>query len=196
MKKIMILNLMMLILCSCSTNVKRLAPEAVTDLSGKWNDTDSRVVSEEMINDISNQPFIANKLKKSGIKPTIIVGNIRNLTSEHIQTGTFIKDLEKYLTNSGLVRLVANPYERGQIRAERQDQKQWSRPETQKKLKAETGADYILIGSIKTIFENEGRTTIKFYQVNLELIDLQSNEKNWIGSKKIKKQVKKPLIKW
>ncbi len=196
MKKIIMLNLMALVLCSCSTNVKRLNTDTVTDLSGKWNDTDSKVVSEEMINDISNQSFIENKLKNSGKKPTIIVGNIRNLTSEHIQTGTFVKDLEKYLTNSGQFRLVANPYERDQLRSERLDQKQWSRPETQKKLKAETGADYILIGSIKKIFDNEGRTTIKFYQVNLELIDLESNEKNWIGSKKIKKQVKKPFLRW
>ena len=136
MKKIIMLNLMALVLCSCSTNVKRLNTDTVTDLSGKWNDTDSKVVSEEMINDISNQSFIENKLKNSRMKPTIIVGNIRNLTSEHIQTGTFVKDLERYLTNSGQVRLVANPYERNQLRAERQDQKQWSRPETQKKVES------------------------------------------------------------
>ena len=52
------------------------------------------------------------------------------------------------------------------------------------------------LSSIKTIFETENRTTVKFYQVDLELIEMQTNEKQWIGSKKIKKQVKKPFFRW
>ena len=190
------LLLLTLFVTGCATDVERLDPTEITDLTGKWNDTDSREVSEEMIQDISTQSFMGIYAAKFGHKPTVIVGNIRNLSSEHIQTGTFIKDLERELTNSGRVIFVANPYERGQLRTERKEQQEWARPETRKQMHAETGADFMLIGSIKTIFETENRTTVKFYQVDLELIELQTNEKHWIGSKKIKKQVKKPFFRW
>lgn len=196
MKITCLLLLLTFFVTGCATDVERLDPTEITDLTGKWNDTDSREVSEEMIQDISTQSFMGIYAAKFGHKPTVIVGNIRNLSSEHIQTGTFIKDLERELTNSGSVIFVANPYERGQLRTERKEQQQWARPETRKKVRAETGADFMLIGSIKTIFETENRTTVKFYQVDLELIELQTNEKQWIGSKKIKKQVKKPFFRW
>lgn len=196
MKAICALLLLTLVVTGCVTDVERLDPTEITDLSGKWNDTDSREVSEEMIKDLSTRPFIGIYAAKLGHKPTVIVGNIRNLSSEHIQTSTFIKDLERELTNSGRVIFVANPYERNQLRTERKEQQDWARPETRKQMRAETGADFMLIGSIKTIFDTENRTTVKFYQIDLELIELQTNEKQWIGSKKIKKQVKKPFFRW
>ena len=196
MKIIYSLLLLTLFITGCATDVERLDPTEITDLSGKWNDTDSREVSEEMIDDLSTRPFIGIHAAKFGHKPTVIVGNIRNLSSEHIQTSTFIKDLERELTNSGRVIFVANPYERGQLRTERKEQQDWARPETRKQMRAETGADFMLIGSIKTIFDTENRTTVKFYQVDLELIELQTNEQAGIGAKKIKKKVKKPFFRW
>ena len=37
---------------------------------------------------------------------------------------------------------------------------------------AETGADYMLQGGIKTIIDQEGKESVKFYQVDLELVHL------------------------
>jgi hypothetical protein len=43
----------------CATQVKRVGVEEVKDLSGAWNDTDSRLVSEEMIRDSLNGGWIS-----------------------------------------------------------------------------------------------------------------------------------------
>ena len=196
MKKLFPILLTALIFTGCATRVDRLDPAEITDLSGRWNDSDSRLVSEEMIQDIALRPFAADYAAKHGHTPVIIVGTVRNLSNEHIETLTFIKELERELINSQRLTFVANPVERGSLREERVEQQQWARAETRKKVRAETGADFMLIGSIKTIFDAENRTTVKFYQVDLELIELETNEKVWIGSKKIKKKVKKPLLRW
>ncbi|MEK7672071.1 MAG: penicillin-binding protein activator LpoB, partial [Bacteroidota bacterium] len=119
----------------------------------------------------------------------VIVGTVRNRTSEHISTTTFIKNLERELLNSGKVSFVANKEERQEIREERADQQENASAETMKKFQQETGADYMLRGDITTIVDQEGGDKVKFYQVNLELVDLQSNRKVWIGEKKIKKLV-------
>ena len=180
----------------CKTKVKRVSTEETIDLSGRWNDTDSQLVSAEMIADLAGRPWIEEYTARNGRKPVVIVGTVRNKSSEHIETETFTKDLERELINSGRVSFVANPLERGELRAERKEQQTWAREETQKRLAAETGADYMLQGSIKTIIDKEGKEEVKFYQVDLELVHLETNEKAWIGDKPIKKYVKKSRMKW
>ncbi|MBT8341666.1 MAG: penicillin-binding protein activator LpoB, partial [Desulfatitalea sp.] len=51
-------------------------------------------------------------------------------------------------------------------------------------------ADYMLKGAINTITDRVEGKEVRYYQVNLELIDIESNRKVWIGDKKIKKLVK------
>lgn len=186
-----------LLLCGCgTTKVDRMAVEDVKDLSGRWNDTDSQLVSEEMIRDCINRPWVSEYAAKENRKPVVIVGTVRNLSSEHIETLTFTTDLERELINSGKVKFVANPLQRLELRQERKEQQAFAREETAKRLAAETGADYMLKGAIKTISDREGRQEVKFYQVDLEMMHIETNEKVWIGSKKIKKYVKKARFNW
>lgn len=182
--------------CKTKTKVKRVGAEEQIDLSGRWNDSDSQDVSAEMIADISTRPWVEDFTAKNGKKPVVIVGTIRNKSSEHIETETFSKEFERELINNGRVTFVANKNERGEIRGERTEQQTWSTAETQKRLAAETGADFMLQGGIKTIMDKEGKQEVKFYQVDMELVNLESNEKVWMGSKKIKKLVKKSRMSW
>ena len=177
--------------CS-TTTVKRVEVDEQIDLSGKWNDTDSQLVSAEMIDDCTHQRWVGDFKSENGRVPVVIVGAIKNCSHEHINTMVFIKDLERQLLNSGRVKFVASKDERGQVRAEREDQqKGYTDPATIKKIGKETGADFILIGSINTIKdETKGRYVI-LYQTNLELIDIETNQKVWIGQKYLKKVVKK-----
>jgi uncharacterized protein (TIGR02722 family) len=183
-------------LTGCKTKVERVTVDETIDLSGRWNDTDSQLVSAEMIADIASRSWIEEYTSRNGKKPVVIVGTIRNKSSEHIETETFTKDLERELINNGRVTFVANKAERGELREERKEQQTWSREETQKRLAAETGADYMLQGSIKTIIDQEGKESVKFYQVDMEVVHLETNEKVWVGDKKIKKYVKKRSVKW
>ncbi len=178
-----------------STKVERVAVDETIDLSGRWNDSDSQKVSKEMITDLASRPWIEQYTAQHGKKPVVIVGPVRNLSSEHIATEPFTKDLERELINSGRIKFVANPTERNPLREERRQQQTWATEETQKRLAAETGADYMLIGSINTIIDQEGRESVKFYQVNLELIHLETSEKAWIGNTKIKKLVERKRFK-
>jgi penicillin-binding protein activator len=170
------------------------------DLSGNWNDTDSRLVSTEMIGDALSQngqsrPWLVNFAKDKGKNPAVIVGSIRNLSDEHIATGTFVGDIERAFVNSGSVRVVAKKEEREGVRDERQDQQANASPETVKQFGQELGADYMLLGEINKIVDQEGKEKVAFYQIDLTLTDLQSNEKVWMGQKKLKKYIAKKTYK-
>ena len=60
-----------------------------------------------------------------------------------------------------------------------------------KKWGQELGADFMLQGTINSIVDQDKKTKVIFYQVDMELTNVETNEKVWIGNKKIKKVVKK-----
>lgn len=180
-----------LLLTACGTSVQRLSSEEVKDLSGAWNDTDSRLVSEEMVRDVLGRDWLPNFTRASKRTPAVIVGEVRNLSHEHINVKTFVADMERALINSGKVDFVASRSERGEIRSERRDQDLHAREDTRKSAGQELGADHMLQGSINTIVDVEGGTQVRYYQVDLTLISLVDNRKVWVGQKKIKKLVKR-----
>lgn len=173
----------------CKREVTRMSSDKVVDVSGKWNDTDSRLVSEEMIQDVLSRRWLSKFNRAKGKAPTVIVGTIRNLSHEHLNTRTFVRDLEKSLINSGEVDFVASASERNEIRSERRDQDLNASERTRKAMGNETGADFMLKGSINTIVDSGKGEQVRFYQIDLTLIDLESNRKVWVGQKKIKKMV-------
>ena len=184
----------LLVACGPKTTVERRNVEETIDLSGRWNDTDSRLVSEEMVADAMNRPWHTQYRSAKGKNPVVIVGTVRNRSDEHINIQTFVKDLERALINSGEVSFVANAGERGELREERQDQASHSSEKTTKEEGQEIGADFMLQGSINTITDREGGSEVRYYQVDLELINIETHQKVWIGDKKIKKLVQRKRV--
>jgi uncharacterized protein (TIGR02722 family) len=140
---------------------------------------------------VLSRPWIDQFRAGKGKDPVVIVGSVRNRSDEHINTRTFVSDLERALINSGEVAFVAGSGEREEIREERKDQAAHASEATAKEEGEEIGADFMLQGAINTIVDRIEGEEVKFYQVNLELIDIQSHRKVWIGEKKIKKLVKR-----
>lgn len=180
-----------LISAACSQrSVTRVSPSQQIDLSGRWNDTDSKLVAQEMINDVLNRAWREDFVRATNQKPVVIVGMMVNKTSEHIEAETFIKDIEREMINSGMVRIVQNSVFREKLREERADQGEFSSLETQSRWGRELGADFMLFGIMNSITDSYKNEKTILYKVNLELANLETNEKVWIGDKEIKKYIK------
>ena len=172
--------------------VSRVDPNSVTDLSGRWNDTDSRLVANELIGQSLSAQWSRDwAAAHGGNPPTVIVGDFRNRTMEHIAIGTFVRDLERAYVQSGTVRVVASAEERDGVRAERVDQQTNATADSRARLAREQGASFMLQGDVQAIEDSEGREKIVFYQIDATLIDLESNAKVWVGQHKIKKYVQR-----
>lgn len=185
-----------LALSACGTSVQRMDAGETKDVSGRWNDTDSRLVAEEMIADCLARPWYGAAQAKLGKNPTVIVGTVKNQSQEHIATDTFIEDLQRALINSGKVEFVASKNERGEVRDERLDQDTNAEESTRKAHGQETGADFMLSGALNQIVDQEGGKAVVFYQTNLKMLDMKSNKIVWNGQKKLKKFVKRSRAGW
>ncbi len=177
--------------CSSTPQVTRVNEETVTDLSGRWNETDSRLTAEKITAELMDHAWYSTYASENaGKKPVIIVGLITNKSHEHISAETFSKDIEKAIINSGRIKLVQAGNMREEIRAERADQQNFASQSTMKKFGLENGADFMLQGTINSIVDENKKEKSVYYQIDLELTNIQTNDKVWIGDKKIKKMIK------
>lgn len=176
--------------CTPKRDVQRISTDQSIDLSGRWNDTDSRMVADDMTKQLLHDQWINYyNAQNPNKRPILIVGLIRNKSHEHIDAGTFIKDIERAIIQDGSARLVQAGSKRDDLRQERVDQQNFASSETAKNWGLELGADFILQGTISSIVDTYKKEKIVFYQINLELSHLETNEIVWIGEKKIKKYI-------
>lgn len=177
--------------CSSKRTVERVNENEQIDLSGRWNDTDSKLAAEELTDEALTGKWLKEFVSaNSGSRPVVIIGFIENKSHEHIEPETFIKDMEKAFINTGKVDLVQGGDKRAEIRAERADQQNYSSNSTMKKWGLEMGADFMMQGSINSIVDQYKKEKVVYYQIDLELTNMETNQIVWIGDKKIKKYIK------
>ena len=174
---------------SSKRTVQRVSPDQQIDLSGRWNDTDSKMVADALVDQVLNEPWIDKFKQAKGEKPIVVVGLVKNKSHEHISPETFINDIEKAIIKNQAVRLVQAGEKREELRGERADQQNFASAETMKKWGQELGADFILQGTINSIVDNYKNEQVVYYQIDLEMTNLETNEIVWMGDKKIKKVV-------
>lgn len=200
MKKLVALTVMaslsagMLTGCG-STRVSRVDAGQEIALTDKWNDKDSSLVSEEMIGDMLSFPWIRDfRTSNAADKPTVIIQRVRNMSHEHISAETFLNDLKRAIIRSGDARFIASGAEREDIRSEREDQELNAR--NAKTMGNETAADFALSGSINSFVDQVDGDRVTTYQVDLKLVNMESNEEVWNGQKKLKKFQEKSSFGW
>ena len=187
--------------CSSTPKVDRVDANTQIDLSGRWNDSDVRMVSNTLINDCLNAPRVSQfidqyKSQHNGKLPACLVGTFKNDSSEHIDTTIISKAMETSIVNSGKMDFVAGGDTLAEIRSERQDQQSNASEDTAAALGNETGAALLLTGSVKSIVDRAGNTTVRSYFVNAELTNVETRTRLWMGdNNEIKKVIKQPKYK-
>jgi len=169
--------------------VDRVDPEETIDLDYRFDDEDARATYRKMVEDCLARPWIDRfTATHAGQAPFIVLGTVRNQTQDYIDTENFTTQIQEELINSGRVRVKAQKQLRDELRDERLDT-QYNDPATLKAVAREINADFIMLGRIGDIKERsaDGRTLVSYYQINMELIDLETGEKVWIDTKEIKK---------
>ena len=182
-----------LIMVSCgSTKVSRVDSDEVIDLDGYWNESDVRIVCDSLIEECISSPRIAKFEGQQGRAPVVIIDSIRNQSSEHIDTSIVEKKFQTAIINSGVMEFVSSSTERQALREEKADQADHSTYDTAKEMDQETGADFMLKGSVKTIVQSAGDKTVRTYYVYAELHDIRTNKIVWMAENdSIKKVIKR-----
>jgi len=184
------------LLSACGTQVNRVGTDRAIDLSGRWNDTDARLVSESLINDALSSPRVAQFVREfqsanGGRRPAAVVGSFRNESSEHIDTSIIARAMERAIVNSGRLDFVAGGDTRQELRGERQQQQSHASEATAAALANETGATLLLTGSVNSIVDRAGNRTVRAYFVTAHLTNVETGARLWIGeNSEIRKDIR------
>ncbi len=190
MRFLVLLILLTALFLSCARQVSRIDPSQQIDLSGRWNDSDSRQVADKMIAELLNNPKFKEYAQTLGRKPAIIVGQIRNKTSEHIDSDNYVKKLELAIFNSDLADLVESEAFRDKLREERVQQQDFSDPATMAKWGKEVGANLMLFGEMTSETDVYNNARVVNYVTTLFLTEVETSKRIWYGQQEIKKYIK------
>lgn len=175
---------------SCARSVTRVSPDTQVDLSGRWNDTDSRKVADQMIYDLFNSDDFKAYAAAKGSKPVIIVGYVTNRTSEHIDAENYIRKFEYVIHNAKVADLVESADFRDELRRERAGQQDFADPATIKQFGKELGADLMLFGEMTSEVDDYNNRRVVNYVTTLFLTDIETNRRVWYGQNEIKKLIR------
>ncbi len=159
-------------------------------MNDQWSETDMQVVVKDMVNSLVSHKSIsaANKM------PILMVTNLQNKTSEHIDTQSIMDMVRVELTNSGKVAFV-DKEARGDVSTEYDYQNSGMvSAETKKGAGGQVGTDFIVNGRIDSIVQEVGKDKTVYYKITLNLTNLKTNLITWTNQKQIRKSFKKKTI--
>jgi uncharacterized protein (TIGR02722 family) len=164
--------------------------ESTNLLNDKWSETDMQKVVKDLVASLTAHPAIAAAKKQ----PLVMVTQLQNKTSEHIDTQSVMDMVRVELMNSGKV-LFVDKEAREDIKGEYDYQNTGVvSKETKKGPGKQEGADYILNGRLDAIVQEVGKDKTVYYKVTLNLTSLERNVIVWSGYKQIRKIYKKKSV--
>lgn len=194
-------NIMLTFVVVCGLVVSSCGPKAFVKgeyddvnkenlLNDQWSETDMQVVVKAMVDSLVQHPAVAGAKKM----PVVIVTNLQNKTSEHIDTESIMDMVRVELTNSGKVAFV-DKQARGDISNEYDYQNSGTvSGETKKSPGGQIGADYIINGRLDSIVQEVGKDKSVFYKITLNMTNLKTSIITWTNHKQIRKTFKKKSV--
>lgn len=165
-------------------------PTRVELLDDKYNEADMQQMADTVIKAIVACDYVA----KSPRPPVVIVSKVQNRTEEHIDTVSLTDKIRTALIKSGKVRFV-DKGARGEIDEEVTygESGNVSGP-TAKKRGQQTGADYILKGSLATNIQEVGNDKFIYYKLTMELTNIASSTIDCTEEREIRKKYRKRSV--
>lgn len=165
-------------------NVQYGDSKAVETVTNQFGSTDLQAIAESMTRSLLQSPVIAR-----GNRPLITVADVKNKTSEYIDTRSITDSIRAQLLKSGSVRFAVDN-EAMQSQTEeliRQNQTGMYKKSTTKKVGQMQGADYRLEGNISSIVKQSSSIKDVYYKFSLVLVDIESGVLEWADEKDIRK---------
>ncbi len=156
----------------------------------QWSETDMQKVVHDLVEKMVQHPSIS----KSKTPPIVMVTQLQNKTSEHIDTQSVMDMVRVELMNTGKVGFV-DKEAREDIQSEYEYQGSGVvSEETLKGPGGQVGADFILNGRLDSIVQEVGKSKSVYYKITLNLTNLKTGVMAWSNHKEIRKGFKKQSI--
>ncbi|QWE09233.1 penicillin-binding protein activator LpoB [Polynucleobacter ibericus] len=173
-------------LAACSgPQVRYGDAKAVETVNANYGSTDLQIIAEAMTRSLLQSKAISG----SKDAPIVTLADVKNKTSEYIDTRVITDKIRTQLMKSGQVRFAVSVSEMNNQTEElkRQNQSGLYKNSTIAKTGNMQGAQYRIEGSIASIVKNTKDVKDVYYVFNLNLINNESGLLEWADEKEIRK---------
>ena len=159
----------------------------IETVSNQFGSTDLQLIAEAMARSMQQAPAIA-----SGNLPIVTVQEVKNKTSEYIDTRAITDSIRSELQKGGKVRFAVDEVAMGQQVGEikRQQSEYYAREAAVEKGQM-VGAQYRMEGNITSIVKQVRDTKDVYYKFNLQLWNIRNGLLEWSDEKEIRKTTTK-----
>ena len=188
-----------LLLSGCATqsptlssgNVEYGDSKAVETLTNEFGSTDLQTIAESMASSLLQSPALFEKKR-----PLVTVAEVKNKTSEYIDTKSITDSIRTKIVKSGMVRFAVDTSAmQTQVdELTRQNQSGLYKKSKSKKMGNMEGADFRIEGTITSIVKRAGDVKDVFYKFSLQLVDIESGTMEWADEKEIRKTSNKSMF--
>ena len=165
-------------------------PQTIALLDDRFNENDMQLIAKKMTNSILTAPMLAS----GETHPAVMVGKMRNRTTEHIDMGALSDKIRTALLHSGRVRFVDASNRRDIAEEYEYQQSGYVDPAQAKAPGSQTGSDYLLTGTLTSNIQQVGKDKLVYYKATFQLTNLLTAEIVWSDEKEIRKAYKKRSI--
>lgn len=161
--------------------------KGVETVSNQFGSTDLQMIAESMTRSLLDSGVVSN-----ANRPVMTVQEVKNKTSEYIDTRAITDSIRTELQKSGRVRFAVDAADMQQQvdELQRQQSELYEKDKTAK-LGKMVGAAYRLEGNIVSIVKQAKDVTDVYYKFNLQLWNVQNGLMEWGDEKEIRKTTTK-----
>jgi uncharacterized protein (TIGR02722 family) len=159
--------------------------KAVETVTTEFGSTDLQTIAETMARSL----LVSGVVADSREAPTVTVAEVRNKTTEYIDTRVITDKIRTQLTRSGKVRFAVSINEmQNQVdELKRQNQTGLYSSQSKTKMGNMTGAKSRVEGAISSIIKQNKNVRDVFFVFNLNLINNETGLVEWADEKEIRK---------
>lgn len=183
-----------LALAGCGKEVVRGADDPSVDahaVSTTLDKEDIKRALRDTLNKLRASP-VMNDWRTANPKPVVAVFPFKNDTHDHIDSAleTILSEAEAWLLEAGTVRIVDRRRQAEYIRDVEGQQHPVFNQANAAKYGKQMGAKQYITGHVSDVFERGDSMTRHQYFLYLEVIDVETSEKLFLGKSEITKAIK------
>lgn len=159
-------------------------------LNDQWSETDM----QRSVSDLVGSMVKHRAISSARTPPLMMVTQLQNKTSEHIDTQSIMDMVKVELMRTGSVSFV-DKEARGDIKDEYDYQGSGLvSEETKKGPGGQVGADFIVNGRLDSIVQEAGKDKTIYYKITLNMTNLKTGVIAWTDQKQIRKVYRKRSV--
>ncbi|QRK04082.1 penicillin-binding protein activator LpoB [Archangium violaceum] len=168
-------------------------PNTIEMLSDQFNENDLQLIAKKMVNSLAGAPRFSQPSQQL---PVVLVGRLKNKTSEHIDMASLGDKIQTGLAQTGRFALLDKAAREDLAEEYEYQQSGYVRPDAAKAPGEQASADYLLTGEISSIIQQVGNDKLVYYKMTAKLNNVRTGLVEWTDEKEIRKKFEKKPVSW